>query len=142
MLPTFCYLLLVNIGLAAKTLLRQLRSAEEVSEEEEQLLYNHLSAYMETIASYLYSNLPLEDSFLKSVKWLDPEVLDGSDVVEECALRYVLIVCSLLDNDIKCLLELTRWNNKPSSLFYLLSGSKVNNFKSSFNSHINGIRLL
>ena len=79
----------VTVGLATKSKLLQLRSAEEVTDTEVDTFYSRMATYYDTVCKYLLSHLPLNDEFLKQITWIDPKEFKhvDSDTVVECALR-------------------------------------------------------
>ena len=78
----------LSLGFGTKHRLRQLVSAEDVSQENCRVFYRNMLCYCEAITRYLLSHLPLDDSFLMELQWLDPSKASiDSEAVISCALR-------------------------------------------------------
>lgn len=81
----------VRIGTSAKTRLTRLLSAEEMTERQVDAVYENIAIYMEVVVRYLLTNLPLDDSFLHTLRWINPSTFCGGDAdsegIMECAMR-------------------------------------------------------
>lgn len=80
----------VKIGLATKQKLNQLVSSGEVSAHGKSKFYQNAISYMEAVASYLLSNLPLLYDFLNCIRWVNPMNLPNcsSEEMMEGATRF------------------------------------------------------
>lgn len=77
----------LGVGFAARQRIMQLRSAEEILETDINKFYRDMAVFFEVTTSYLLSHLPIDDSFLAELEWVEPRSTLSTDDVMSCALR-------------------------------------------------------
>lgn len=80
------------VGFGTKHRLRQLISAEEVTDRQVNDFHRIMFSYMESVTGYLINHLPIKDEHLKKVVWIDPDMFPGrcEDMID-CAMRYFYV---------------------------------------------------